>query len=51
MQTLHEAYPVYDWQKNKAYPTPKHRAAIRLHGTTPHHRMSYNLLGEKKSEE
>lgn len=47
MQRLHEAHPHYDWQKNKAYPTPKHRAAIRLHGTTAYHRMTYNLLGEK----
>jgi ribonuclease HII len=50
MQTLHEAHPQYDWHKNKAYPTLKHRAAIRLHGTTPHHRMTYNLLGDKKSD-
>jgi len=48
MQQLHEEFPQYDWQKNKAYPTLKHRAAIRLHGTTPHHRMSYNLLGDGK---
>jgi ribonuclease HII len=47
MLALHEEHPQYDWQKNKAYPTPKHRAAIRLHGTTVHHRMSYNLLGDK----
>ena len=39
-------YPQYDWQKNKGYPTPKHRAAIREHGATPHHRMTFNLTGE-----
>ena len=39
-------YPLYDWQKNKGYPTPKHRAAIREHGATPHHRMTFNLTGE-----
>ena len=47
MLALHAEHPQYDWQKNKAYPTPKHRAAIRLHGTTVHHRMTYNLLGDK----
>lgn len=47
MQRLHVEHPQYDWKKNKAYPTPKHRAAIRLHGTTVHHRMTYNLLGDK----
>lgn len=46
MQELHYEFPYYDWKKNKAYPTKKHRAAIRQHGTTPFHRMSYNLLGE-----
>jgi len=46
MQKLHDEYPTYDWKKNKAYPTLKHRAAIRANGTTPYHRMSYNLLGE-----
>lgn len=39
-------YPQYDWQKNKGYPTPKHRAAIREYGATQHHRMTFNLTGE-----
>ena len=38
-------YPFYDWNSNKGYPTKKHRAAIREHGTTPYHRMTFNLLG------
>ncbi len=33
-----------------AYPTKKHRDAIREFGTTPYHRMSYDLTGEKKKE-
>lgn len=45
MYRLAEEYPYYDWQKNKGYPTKAHREGIRLHGTTPYHRMSYNLLG------
>lgn len=45
MNRLHEEYPVYDWKGSKGYPTKKHREAIRLHGTTPYHRMSFNLLG------
>ena len=48
MQQLHAEYPVYSWDKNKAYPTLKHRAAIRLFGTTPYHRMTFDLLGDKK---
>jgi len=50
MQRLHAEFPVYDWDNNKAYPTPKHRAAIRKFGTTSYHRMSYDLLGERKAE-
>lgn len=46
MLKLHEEFPVYEWNKNKGYPTKAHREAIRLHGTTPYHRMSFNLLGE-----
>lgn len=46
MQELHNEFPYYDWKKNKAYPTKKHRAAIRQYGTTALHRMSYNLLGD-----
>ena len=48
MQRLHAEFPVYDWNNNKAYPTPKHRAGIMKYGTTPYHRMTYDLLGEKK---
>jgi ribonuclease HII len=46
MNGLADEYPQYDWLSNKGYPTKKHREAIRLYGTTPYHRMSYNLLGD-----
>lgn len=46
MNRLAEEYPQYDWKNNKGYPTKKHREAIRMYGTTPYHRMSYNLLGD-----
>jgi len=44
MSDLHTEYPFYDWDKNKGYPTRKHRSAISEHGTTPYHRMSFNLI-------
>lgn len=44
MNTLHAEFPVYNWQKNKGYPTKEHRAGISNHGTTPYHRMSFQLL-------
>ncbi|MBO4822042.1 MAG: ribonuclease HII [Prevotella sp.] len=46
MNQLAEEYPLYDWKGNKGYPTRKHRDAIRLHGVTPYHRRSFNLLGD-----
>ena len=46
MDKLAEEYPQYDWQRNKGYPTKKHREAIKLHGITPYHRKSFNLLGD-----
>lgn len=50
MNRLHEEFPHYDWKGNKGYPTKKHREGIRLHGTTPYHRMSFNLLGDGQLE-
>jgi ribonuclease HII len=46
MNRLHQEFPVYDWDHNKGYPTKKHRAGIAQHGTTPYHRMTFNLLGD-----
>ena len=50
MDGLDREYPVYDWKKNKGYPTLKHRAAIAEHGISPYHRRSYNLLGARQLE-
>lgn len=50
MQRIAEEYPMYDWKSNKGYPTAKHRAAIREYGTTPYHRMTFNLLGEEPKQ-
>ena len=46
MNERHREYPFYDWDKNKGYPTKKHREAIKVQGTTPYHRMTFNLLGK-----
>lgn len=46
MDSLAAEYPQYDWLSNKGYPTKKHREAIKVHGITPYHRRSYNLLGD-----
>ena len=36
----------YGWVTNKGYPSKHHRDAIRLHGRSEHHRMSYKLKEE-----
>ncbi len=50
MLRLHGEYPQYHWDSNKGYPAKAHREAIRLYGTTPYHRMSFNLLGDGQLE-
>ncbi len=45
MMELHKEYPYYGWDRNAGYPTKEHREGIRLHGTTPYHRITFNLLG------
>ena len=50
MLKIHQEYPQYHWDSNKGYPAPVHREAIRQYGTTPYHRMTFNLLGTKQLE-
>ena len=50
MAKIAKEYPQYDWSGNKGYPTKKHRQAIKLYGTTPYHRRSFNLLGDSQLE-
>lgn len=47
METIHEEYPMYNWIKNKGYPTKEHRAAIKKYGPCKHHRKSFRLLPEQ----
>lgn len=50
MAELHKEYPQYHWDSNKGYPSKVHREAIRGAGTTPYHRMTFNLLGDTQLE-
>ena len=38
---------MYGWAKNKGYPTREHRLAIREHGLSPYHRLSFNSSPEQ----
>ncbi|MDR2414927.1 MAG: ribonuclease HII [Odoribacteraceae bacterium] len=44
MSALHEEFPLYDWARNKGYPTRFHREQLRLHGPSPYHRKSFFLF-------
>jgi ribonuclease HII len=47
MLELNDEYPNYQWNKNKGYPTKKHRAGIKEFGTSPYHRMTFKLLADE----
>lgn len=47
MENLHERFPVYNWKKNKGYPTKEHRQGIADHGITDFHRKSFTLLQQQ----
>ncbi|MEL6529082.1 MAG: ribonuclease HII [Pseudomonadota bacterium] len=34
-------HPQYGWERNKGYPSPEHKEALRVHGPTPLHRQSF----------
>jgi ribonuclease HII len=44
MKELHKEYNYYAWDKNKGYPTSKHREGIEKFGASPYHRKSFTLL-------
>jgi ribonuclease HII len=47
MCKMHDRYPQYGWDHNKGYPTTMHREAIRNHGPTELHRLTFNLLNDQ----
>ena len=47
MCEIHKEFPVYNWKKNKGYPTPEHREAIRKYGACKYHRQSFQLKLKK----
>lgn len=44
MKAAAKEHPHYGWESNMGYPTKVHRDGIREHGTTPLHRMTFQLL-------
>jgi ribonuclease HII len=51
METAHNRYPNYGFDKNAGYGTPKHMDAIKLYGPSPIHRMSFEPMCSLKGGE
>ncbi len=47
MRDLACGFPLYGWERNKGYGTREHAAALKLHGTTCHHRRSFRPVWER----
>lgn len=47
MQKIGLDFPIYNWKKNKGYPTKEHRKAIQQYGSCIHHRRSFRLLPDQ----
>ena len=48
MESQHELYPHYGWDRNKGYPTKLHYSAILQHGISPLHRKSFTLYQQQE---
>ncbi len=48
MCKLHLDCPHYGWNQNKAYPTAAHRQAVKTYGLSAYHRLSFDIMGERK---
>jgi len=46
MTALARRYPAFAWETNKGYATRAHLAALDLAGPTPHHRRSFEPVGQ-----
>jgi len=43
MESLHDKYPEYGWDRNKGYPTLEHRKMILEIGFSPYHRKTFTV--------
>jgi ribonuclease HII len=47
MKELGCGFPQYAWERNKGYGTREHATALKVHGTTCHHRRSFRPVWER----
>lgn len=50
MVSIHEQHPEYAWDRNKGYPSEKHREIISKIGVSPYHRKSFRCTLQTKLE-
>lgn len=50
MNKIDEEYPVYQWKKNKGYPTKAHYEGIHKSGPSPYHRLTFAGVVERQLE-
>ena len=43
MKRLDAEYPMYGWSQNKGYPTRAHYEALKKFGSSPYHRLTFEL--------
>ena len=43
MEEYDKQFPMYNWRKNKGYPTLEHKKAVAQYGTCELHRMTFNM--------
>lgn len=52
MLSLAQQHPGYGWETNQGYPTKEHKAGLKSHGVTLHHRRTFapvhNILWQEK---
>jgi ribonuclease HII len=41
IHNIHDEFPMYDWHKNKGYPSPSHRAFLAQYGMCKYHRKTF----------
>lgn len=46
MRTMSSTFPGFDFDRNKGYPCPRHRAALSASGPTPIHRTSWSFMDD-----
>jgi ribonuclease HII len=49
MKKIDQEYPIYQWKKNKGYPTSDHRKTVIEFGYSPYHRKTFRVTNPQLS--